>query len=41
MPKEGWSELAVVLDKAAGNEMSMSELMGWFEAHKTPFSHPG
>ena len=34
MPSEGWSELAVVLDKAAANELSIDQLKEWFEAHK-------
>lgn len=36
MPKEGWSEFAVVLDKTAANEMTMDELKEWYELHKIP-----
>lgn len=35
-PKSGWSEFAVVLNKAAEGEMSLDDLKEWYESHKVP-----
>lgn len=37
-PKEGWSEFAVVLNKATTGEMTLDELKEWYESHKVPFT---